>query len=213
MTQRPDYFHTRFIYRIERKKVWAIIVGYLGELFIPSDSAVLDLGAGYCDFINQIKARERHALDISPVISEHAASDVVTHVESCVKMADLTDGHFDVVFSSNLLEHLSREESVETLNEIYRILKKGGRFIIIQPNFKTCYKTYFDDYTHLQVFTERSLSNFIESAGFRIKYCRRRFLPFSFDSKFPFSAWLLKLYLRLPFKPFAGQMLLVAEKS
>jgi len=210
--QQPDYFHTRFVYRIERKKVWAILAEYLADLFISPDAAVLDLGAGYCDFINQLKARERHALDISPIIAKHAAEGIVTHVGSCVQMTELADRYFDVVFASNLLEHLSREESVKTLSEIYRILKETGRLILIQPNFKICHKTYFDDYTHLQVFTDRSLSDFIESAGFRIKYRLSRFLPFSFDTKFPFSAWLLRLYLLMPFKPFAGQMLLVAEK-
>jgi SAM-dependent methyltransferase len=173
----------------------------------------LDLGAGYCDFINQLKARERHALDISPNISGYAAADIVTHIGSCVKMADLADSYFDVVFSSNLPEHLSRQDSIETLNECYRILKGTGRLILMQPDFRICYKIYFDDYTHLQVFTDRGLADFIESLGFHLKFCLPLFLPFFFDLKFPFSARLFKLYLHLPFKPFAGQMLMVAEKN
>lgn len=208
-----DYFQTRFAYRQERKRLWAVLTEYLADLFIPPTSVVLDVGAGYCDFINQLKAKERHALDISEVIRDYAASDVITHVGSCVKMTDLADNYFDIVFSSNLLEHLTRAESIETLNEVYRILKDRGRLILIQPNFRICYKTYFDDYTHLQIFTDRSLSNLIQSIGFQLRYCVPKFLPFSFDSKFPKSPWLVKLYLFLPFKPFAGQMLLVAEKK
>lgn len=209
----PDYFQVRFTYRQERKRIWAVLTEYLADLFILPTSVVLDVGAGYCDFINQLKARERHALDTSPIIQKYAALNVVTHVGSCVKMADLTDNYFDIVFSSNLLEHLSRVESIETLNEIYRILKSRGQLILIQPNFRICYKTYFDDYTHIQIFTDRSLSSLIESIGFHLKYCAPKFLPLSIDSKFPKSSWLFKLYLFLPFKPFAGQMLLVAEKK
>lgn len=208
-----DYFQTRFTYREERKKFWAILTKYLEHLFIHPNSVVLDMGAGYCDFINQLKAREKHALDISLIVKKYAAADVLTHVGSCVEMPDLADGYFDIVFSSNLLEHLSRMESIETLQEIHRILKDRGRIILIQPNFRICYKIYFDDYTHCQIFTDRSLSDFIKSMGFHVIYCAPKFLPFSLDSIFPKSAWLLKPYLYLPFKPFAGQMLLVAEKE
>ncbi len=38
-----------------------------------------------------------------------------------------------------------------------------------------------------------------------------RFLPFSMRSRVPKWPWLVRLYLRLPFKPMAGQMLLVAR--
>jgi hypothetical protein len=40
------------------------------------DSAVLDLGSGYCEFINQINAGRKYAMDLNPATSYHAADDV-----------------------------------------------------------------------------------------------------------------------------------------
>ena len=59
-----------------------------------------------------------------------------------------------LIFASNILEHLSKEEFEKTLKEIKRILKKKGKLIIIQPNFKYAYKEYYDDfYTYPRVYT------------------------------------------------------------
>jgi hypothetical protein len=38
-----------------------------------------------------------------------------------------------------------------------------------------------------------------------------RFLPFSMKSRLPKVGWLVSLYLALPWRPLAGQFLLVAE--
>ena len=39
---------------IYRRRVWAVLTKYFGR-WIPSDGAVLDLGCGYCEFINQAR--------------------------------------------------------------------------------------------------------------------------------------------------------------
>jgi ubiquinone/menaquinone biosynthesis C-methylase UbiE len=127
-------------------------------------------------------------------------------------MHGLDDGYFDVVFISNVFEHLTRQESVLALAEIRRVLKQGGVLIAIQPNFKYCWKEYFDDYTHVQIFTHLGLSALITASGLTVVDVKPRFLPFSMRSKLPKLAWLVMIYLYSPFKPFAGQMLLVAKK-
>ncbi|MBM3309865.1 MAG: class I SAM-dependent methyltransferase, partial [Candidatus Altiarchaeales archaeon] len=121
---------------------------------------------------------------------------------------------FDVVFASNLLEHLSYEDFQKTIAEVNRILKKGGKFIIIQPNFKYCAGEYFDDYTHRIVFTHISLCDALMASGFKINVLKPRFLPFTMKSSLSKLAnpILIKFYLKSPLKPFAKQMLVIAEK-
>ena len=208
-----SYFDTRFAYNQTRTKLWPVLVDYLQRRFIPANSVVLDLGAGYCNFINNVHAREKHAVDAAPILKEHASKDVVTHVCSAGNLKDLQDSYFDIVFSSNLFEHLERSEFLATLQEIKRVVKTGGKLIIVQPNFRYCYRAYFDDYTHIQIFTERSLVDALSVYGFQARTVIPRFLPFSVQSSFAVSPWLLKIYLQLPYRPFAGQMLVVAEKT
>lgn len=207
------YFRTRLPDTKERRRLWPILVEYLQRRFIPEDAVVLDLGAGYCYFANAVRAREKHAVDTAGIVARYAAADVVAHVGPSSDLHDLPDDHFDVVFASNLLEHLERDEVERTLAEVRRVLCAGGRFIVVQPNYRLCYKTYFDDYTHKQVFTERSLTDLLRVSGLEPTTVIPRFLPFSAESRLPASASLLRIYLRLPYRPLAAQMLVVAEKG
>ena len=207
------YFSTRFSYHANRDVVWREVCRYLQPRDIPDDGVVLEIGAGYCHFINQIHGRARHALDVSPDLPTRVAAGVLPHVGSCTSLPMFQDGSVDVVFASNLFEHLTREELSTTLEEIRRVLRPGGRLVIVQPNFKYCAREYFDDYTHLQVFTHLSLSDRLMAGGFHIQRLEPRFLPFSMRSRLPKSSVLVRLYLHSPFKPFGAQMLVIARKA
>jgi SAM-dependent methyltransferase len=207
-----SYFRTRLSCRASREPVWRAICRYL-QRYVPPDAAVLDLGAGYCSFINQIAAAEKHAVDVWTGAADHAAPGVTVHIGSCVRLLDLRDGTFDVVFASNLLEHLNREEVSSALAEARRVLKAGGRLILIQPNYRYCVREYFDDYTHVSVFTHLSLRDAVEAAGFEVTTLRPRFMPLTLKSRLPQWSWIVALYLRLPIRPFAKQMLLVGTRA
>ena len=206
------YYRTRFSHVAGRGRVWRAICRYL-ERYVPPRASILDLGAGYCSFINEIRCAEKHAVDIFPGFKEFAAPDVHAIVGPCWELGRFDDGRLDVVFSSNLLEHLSRTEVFETLREVKRVLRPGGRLLIIQPNFRYCARQYFDDYTHQFVFSHVSLGDLVASMGFRIDVVIPRFLPLTLKSRLPQWGWAVSLYLRLPIRPLAKQMLLVATRE
>jgi len=52
------YFAARFEYNPGRDAVWQVILGYL-QRFIAQDVSVLDLGAGYCSFVNHVQAADK----------------------------------------------------------------------------------------------------------------------------------------------------------
>jgi len=212
MGDADNYYRARFIFNSKRDVVWKEICRFLQEHYVTVQSSVLEIGAGYCHFINHIEAVEKHALDISDEVIKYAGPGVVSHIQSCVTLGKFEDRCFDVVFASNVFEHLVREDMVRTLTEIKRVLKTNGKLIIIQPNFKYCAKEYFDDYTHLQIFTHIGVTDLLIGLGFSIVDVKPRFLPFSMKSNLPKYTWLVRLYLLSPFKPFAGQMLVVAKR-
>lgn len=204
------YFQSRFTHDPQRDRLWQPVCAYL-QRYIPPTGRVLDMGAGYCSFINQVQAREKHALDPFPDFIQFAAPDVQPHVGSCEDLSQFPTAYFDTIFASNLLEHLTREALAATLAETHRVLKPGGYLMLIQPNFRYCYSEYFDDYTHLQIFTHVSLADLLVASGFAIERVEPRFLPFSLKSRLPKWTWLLRLYLSLPVRPLAKQMLIVAR--
>jgi SAM-dependent methyltransferase len=205
------YFRTRFDHQPTRAAVWSVVCRYL-ERYLPPDAVVLDVGAGYCSFINHIRAGEKHALDVFAGFAQYAAPDVRTHIGVCWNLSDFRDSGLDVVFASNLLEHLDRGEVNATLGEVRRVLKPGGRLLLIQPNFRYCAREYFDDYTHQLVFTHVSLRDLLAAARFRVDTVIPQFLPLTLKSRLPQWPWAVALYLRLPVRPLAKQMLVVATR-
>jgi hypothetical protein len=84
------YFSTRLSHDPRRQQLWKALCVYL-KSEIPTSSAVLELGGGYCDFINNIQAAEKHVIDLSPHIPEFAAEGVITHVQPCSELAEFSD--------------------------------------------------------------------------------------------------------------------------
>jgi SAM-dependent methyltransferase len=206
-----DYFRTRMPLDARRRGVWREIVRHLAPYF-HADQTVLEIGAGYCDCINAVPARRRIALDAWKDFPAHAAAGVETIVASAAAIPAELDGLVDVVISSNLLEHLVDDMLHLALERVRSVLKPGGRLIVVQPNYRLNPRHYFDDPTHCQVFSDDSLCALLRGRGFQIERVVPRFLPLTLRSRLPVSPWLVRLYLALPWRPLAGQMLVVATR-
>ncbi len=209
-----SYYKSRYTWDSGRPVVWKEIVSYLSK-YIPQDGTVLDLGAGYCDFINNVKAKNKIAVDYSPDFKNYAEKNVKAIESPVTDLSPVSSDSVDVAFASNLFEHLTDDELTETIKEIKRVLKKDGKLILMQPNFRLSAKTYFDDPTHKKIFSDKSLKAFLISHDFKIELEKPRFLPFSLNSRpkaIPLHPILVRAYIHSPVKPFAGQMLFVAKK-
>lgn len=204
------YTHARFQPDPARRGVWREIGSYL-QRYAPRQGAVLDLGSGYCDFINAIEARQRFALDRYQDPAEYADPGVVPLQADAADLSGVTSP-LDMVFSSNLLEHLTSEHATEVADAVLEALAPGGCWVLLQPNFRYCATTYFDDYTHRTIYTHVSLADFLRSRGFRIERVEPRVLPFSMNTRAPKWPLLVRAYLRSPIRPQAKQMLVVARK-
>ncbi|MEY2486946.1 MAG: hypothetical protein QOH39_2594 [Verrucomicrobiota bacterium] len=208
--EKEDYFSRRLPYDPYRETVWREIVRFL-KVYIPEDGVVLEVGAAYCHFINHVICRERHALDISSIVKGYAAKGVVAHTGSVTRMKQFDDNSLDIVFASNVFEHLDDREFEESTKEIRRVLKPSGRLILLQPNFRYAYRDYFDDYTHKKIFNDVGMSGHLEHLGFAVERILSRFCPFSLSKKpFKVPGILLRIYLNSPIRPFAKQMLVIA---
>ncbi len=208
----PDvsgYFQTRLAANPHRTAVWQHICRYM-QRWIPADAAVLELGAGWCDFANNVAARRIVAMDLDATVTRSAADHVEAVIGDCTDLSRFADGEFDVVFASNLLEHLEREPTHRLLSEAARVLSPGGKLILLQPNFRLNPGGYFDDYTHVAIYTDRSLPDYLTSEGWRVTDVRPRFLPLTMKSRTSALTFLVPWYLRSPVKPLAGQMVVVA---
>lgn len=211
-------YANRFDSRQMQAKValWKVLIDEFLQGYVPSKSAILDIGGGYCEFINQIRAAKKCLIDLNPDSKLFANADVkvlnidVLNLESHTSFT----GQFDRIFISNFFEHLrNKEELVEIISFCFDSLNSGGSLLVIQPNFKYSYKEYYDFIDHQLPITHLALQELLETVGFEIDVMIPRFLPFSTKGR-PASPWLLKVYLKLPFlwRFLGGQMFVKASK-
>ncbi len=204
------YHNTRFTPDPRRRVLWQTLVAGVFQKQIPQDGVVLELGAGYGEFINAVRARRRLAVDQWPGMLAHLEAGVDGLVTPITQLDGVPADSVDYVFSSNCFEHVSQAELVECLAQLRHKMKPGATLTIVQPNFRYCSREYFDDYTHVAIYTDKGLCDLLAANGFKIVRCVPRFLPFSIKGSLPVHPWLIRLYLLSPFKPFAKQMLISA---
>jgi ubiquinone/menaquinone biosynthesis C-methylase UbiE len=198
-----------------KKRLWDVLVEQFLQAYVPPDAAVVDIGGGYCEFINAVRCRRKYVVDLNPEVERYAAPGVEVILSDATDIG-LPDGNLDVAFASNFFEHLpSKQRLFEVLAEIHRVLGKGGRLLVIQPNIKYAYREYWDFIDHHIPLTENSLGEALASSGFESERCIPRFLPFSVNSSPSRSPRLLSVYLKTPllWRVFGKQTFIVGVKT
>ncbi len=209
-------YHARFGQAVEyRKAVWRVLVDEFFQTYVRPDARVMDLGCGYGEFINQVRAGKKFAMDLNPDAPRWLGADTEFILHDCSQRWPLTDGAVNVVFTSNLFEHLPHKAALgQTLDEIRRCLAKDGLLVAMGPNIKFVPGSYWDFWDHYVPLTELSLSEALETRGFAIDRCEDRFLPYTMarGPQYPVAFLSLYLKLRLAWKFLGKQFLVIARK-
>ncbi|MCW2758015.1 MAG: class SAM-dependent methyltransferase, partial [Nocardioidaceae bacterium] len=75
----------------QRTELWQVLCSDWFQRWIPRDAVVLDVAAGHCEFINNIEAGTKLAVDLNAELPQRAASDVTTYVTRSDAMPDIAD--------------------------------------------------------------------------------------------------------------------------
>ena len=155
----------------------------------PDDQDILDLGCGEGitleRLIKNFPGRNIQGIDVMP---ENVAICESLHLPARlgnVYHLDCRDSSQDVVLFLEVLEHLSEPETA--LREIKRILRPGGRALILFPNDRTFlvsrlltlrFREAFYDPGHVRQWTIADMAHLLPSLGFRI--LASKMIPFYF---------------------------------
>ncbi len=113
---------------------------------LKSGIKLLDIGSGDGSFIKICQKNN---------INSEGIDGSTTNINFETDKLNYEDNTFDVVTFLSVIEHINNPNNV--IEEICRILKKGGLIITITPNFKYAYKNFYDDPTHLRPYTDKSI--------------------------------------------------------
>ncbi len=198
--------------RQAKAKLWRTLYESFFQQYIPPDATVLDVGAGYCDFINQVRASRRIAVDLNPDTVNSAAPGVEVFTLTLERMGDVIEPEsVDFALASNVFEHFRGPDALlEVLHAIRQILKPGGCLMIMQPNVRWVGGAFWDFVDHTLPLTERGMVEACKMTGYEILECRSRFLPYTTKSRYPQWTPLIRLYLALrPAQWLLGKQMLV----
>src|ERR1035437_6582541 len=92
----------------DKNRIWRTLCNKYFQKFIdPKKDTVLDMAAGYGEFINNINANKKIAVDLNENIKKYVSKGVEVIVSDCKKIEQIPNNSVDKIFISNFLEHLN----------------------------------------------------------------------------------------------------------
>lgn len=159
---RGDSAATALIYRRDLRPL----------LPVPSAGPVLDIGCGQGELV---KLLLEHGYDASGVdvsveqvaIAHEAGIAQVRHGDYRQMLVD-RGSQLAAVTATDLLEHLTKDEALDTFDHIAESLKSGGVFVARVPNAVSPLGGHiqYGDFTHESSYTARSIRQLAAASGF-----------------------------------------------
>jgi len=213
-----NIYQNRFKNKLtDKNRIWKILCQDFFQKFIDrQNDTVLDLAAGYGEFLNNIQAKRKIAVDLNEDIKKFVNDDVEVIISDCKRIEGIENNSIEKIFISNFLEHLNNtSEVIQVFQECYRLLKPGGKVLILQPNIYYVKEKYWFFIDHKTPLTHESLQEALEISDFEIEYLKKKFLPYSTKSSMPQSDFFIKTYLKFPIlhQIFGKQSFIIGQKK
>lgn len=162
------------------RRIWHQITGeYLSEILERSKGRVLDLGCGFGDILEDLtrKGCDACGVETNPMAVEACLKKRLKVSCGTLEEAHFENESFDTVILCHVIEHLPHPKAA--LKEIYRILKPEGLALVYCPNAGSYFADFFGKYwqgwaipLHFYHFTDRTIKDLVEGAGFKINRMR-----------------------------------------
>jgi len=164
------------------------------------DADILDLGCGHgvlIYFARRAGYSRIVGVDRSPEQVAEARRleiDGVREGDLMATLEELPDASQDAIIAFDVIEHFTREELLPLVDEVRRVLKPGGKWLIHTPNGESPFfgRIRYGDMTHEQAFTATSMGQLLLSSGFQSLYCYEDTpVVHGLMSAFRYSIWIV----------------------
>jgi len=140
-------------------KYWA------DKYFKASSGKLLDVCCGRGEHMEIFK---KMGFDVYGVDMDTIAKDKGLSVEICevgIDKLPYPNDFFDFIIMKSAIEHI--RNIYPAMEELYRVLKKGGKILITTCDYKKQYKTFYNDVDHKTPFTKWSLFDLLLRYDFK----------------------------------------------
>jgi SAM-dependent methyltransferase len=172
------------------------------DLRVPG--RLLDLGCGRGEFLGAFAdlGMDVAGVDASPLAPKLAPGRDVRVADMERDALPFEPGSFDFVFSKSVIEHM--RDPMGLFSMAMTALRPGGIAVIMTPSWQhNCWGPFYIDHTHVTPFTEPSLENAMEMAGFEASRAACFYqLPFTWGRPFLMPVVWAMAALPLPYRPY-----------
>ncbi|AEB09506.1 class I SAM-dependent DNA methyltransferase [Desulfobacca acetoxidans] len=169
------------------------------DKFLPPDKglSILDLGCGCGPFLyacQQAGYRNLAGVDASPeqvALARELGLNQVIQGDLRNFLATSQE-RYNVITAFDVLEHFTKAEVMEILDQVYTALHPGGLFLLRTPNGEGPFagRYFYGDFTHEVCFTRHSLAQVLRAAGFaEMSFYEVAPLPHGVKSTIRFLLW------------------------
>lgn len=141
---------------------------------LSKDARIVDLGCGHGAILHALCLQGFRNVSGIDGSSEQVEAARRLGIEG-VRQGDLreflretADQSLDAIITFDVIEHFTREELIPLVDEIHRVLRPDGRWLIHVPNGESPFggSMRYWDFTHELAFTRASLGQLCLSSGF-----------------------------------------------
>lgn len=170
--------------------------------YFPADerSEVLELGCGHGALLYALReAGYSNVRGVDGSSEQVAAAQALGIPGVCQGdvmrfLRAIPSNSLDVVVAFDLIEHFRKCEVIALVDEVHRVLRRGGRWIIHAPNAEAPFGARMRhwDFTHEVAYTRISLAQVMRASGFSEVMCfEDRPVPHGFKSGARAALWML----------------------
>jgi len=144
-----------------------------------NESKIVDLGCGYGAFLYALTLdgyRHVRGIDSSAEQVSAARRLGISNVEKREIMpflAEIESESLDVVLSFDVIEHFTKNELINLVDEVHRVLRWDGCWVLHVPNAEGPFSALirYADFTHELAFTRVSLDQLLRASRFSKVSC------------------------------------------
>lgn len=179
----PYKIHVRFFQNLLTRKANSLGYKHRHELFLPRVLSLfkietnvklkileIGIGNGWTMRYNSTNI-EKYGIDKGSTFQNELESRNIKFNALDVEKDEFPydNNFFDIIMLNHVIEHIVNPDNL--LSEMHRILTMSGKLYIRCPNISKCKFRFYDDYTHVRPYTDKSLSNCLSAYGFQNLFC------------------------------------------
>ncbi len=143
------------------------LASYLFNRFkMQKDAKFLEIGCGRGEFLEGFRklGLDCRGVDLSDYCIKNKSFLNVTRADISKDKLPFEDSVFDIVYHKSLIEHFYSPDNL--MKETYRVLKPGGKVIILTPDWASQMYVFYEDFTHSRPYDLTSIQDLLKVYGF-----------------------------------------------